>query len=250
LVLVAKATASHREIVLYDPRRAGASDGRIDTDVSRSDGWAILDALIPSYKRNVYDCDPPDAPGRTVASLNDDDGDDDDDFGWSDGSSLGDARARGDIVPFVDSVSTGAFTRAGAKQTLYAVRIGECGAIHAEDYGTTLLAVREGKSVVARALVPGGTTVEALFDLDGDGHLEVLLVHHAVFTSVLMEYGSIVRFERGRRRWVDDFDDLLNDNCHSQFPESRRYSIVRAIIDPDAPIRFVLEGGSEDCGGP
>ena len=62
---------------------------------------------------------------------------------------LASARNAGQIVPSVSDLVTGSFTAPGQTETAYLIFTGECGASHAENYGSKRIAIFAGQQLVA-----------------------------------------------------------------------------------------------------
>src|SRR6476660_6526065 len=59
------------------------------------------------------------------------------------------ARKAGQIAPSIIDSTTGSFTAAGQTQTAYLISVSECGASHADNFGTSRLAIFSGQQLVA-----------------------------------------------------------------------------------------------------
>src|ERR1044072_5174671 len=58
------------------------------------------------------------------------------------------ARNGGQIVPTIVDSATGSFTATGQTQTLYVIAVNECGASHADNYGSKRVAIMAGPQLV------------------------------------------------------------------------------------------------------
>ena len=123
------------------------------------------------------------------------------------------SRKAGDFVPEPFEVATGAFTAARASQKLYLVTNGECGATHADNFGSVTLAVFEGDTVVAQANTWGGSAIQDVLDLDGDGKEEILLSSGFTNMGETIESVKLVRFDGTDLVTVKDFGKVYEDEC-------------------------------------
>ena len=130
------------------------------------------------------------------------------------------ARNAGQIVPvIVDSVS-GSFTAAGQAQTLYVISVGECNASHADNFGTKRVAIFSGQQLVADLDVDFRNTIEKKLDLNLDGIDELLMTSGDMEQGTLIEMASLLSFEKGRLKVLEDFGTVTEDSCASGFPGS------------------------------
>jgi hypothetical protein len=158
------------------------------------------------------------------------------------------ARLAGDFAPRALEVVDGAFTKAGAKQRAYLLHNAECGATHADNFGTATLAVFEGEQVVARANLPGGASIAGVFDLDGDGVRELLVTFGFTNMGEHVESASLRRFEGERLVELRDFGQVESSSCESEIaPKAQEVTTVRAIVRPGAPPEFRTETKRSAC---
>src|SRR5688572_112787 len=71
------------------------------------------------------------------------------DFAGGGGDYLSAARKAGQIAPLVSESVTGSFTAPGQTQTAYVIYVNECGASHADNYGSKRVAIFSGQQLVA-----------------------------------------------------------------------------------------------------
>ena len=130
------------------------------------------------------------------------------------------ARNAGQIVPaIVDSV-TGSFTAPGQTQTLYVISVSECNASHADNFGTKRVAIFSGQQLVADLDVDFRSTIEKKLDLNLDGLDELLMTSGDMAQGTLIEMASLLSFENGRLKVLEDFGTVTEDSCASGFPGS------------------------------
>jgi hypothetical protein len=158
------------------------------------------------------------------------------------------ARAQGDFVPFVFEVAAGSFTAPRVSQTLYLITVGECGAIHAENWGSNLLAVFQGDAVVAQSIIAGGSSIGGVFDLDGDGQSEFLLAGGYTGMGETIVVAQLSRFDHAKLVNVKSFGQVLNDSCGSIDPNrGSKFSVIRALAQPVKPLEFHVEQVTKPC---
>src|ERR1041385_3160229 len=130
------------------------------------------------------------------------------------------ARNAGQIVPaIVDSVN-GSFTASGQAQTLYVISVSECNASHADNFGTKRVAIFNGQQLVADLDVDFRSTIEKKLDLNLDGLDELLMTSGDMAQGTLIEMASLLSFENGRLKVLEDFGTVTEDSCGSGFPGS------------------------------
>jgi hypothetical protein len=158
------------------------------------------------------------------------------------------ARAAGDFVPSLREVASGSFTERGKPQRLYRIDVGECGASHADHYGSTMLAVFEAEALVASALLEGGTSLNSVFDFDGDGWNEVLLTQGDTHQGENTLSARLVRFEGVRLVVLRSFGEVLDDSCWGGSPgATSTFSVIRARLTAGQPPRFRVVKRSRRC---
>ncbi len=211
--------AAAAEIILDDPR-TNARDARVVDEIDKAEEAGILRKLFPKYLTDEDNC----------SGVADD---------------LEGARRRGDIVPTVRAKASGAFTYARRTQTLYLVFVGECGASHADNFGSTMIAVVQDGAIVGRA-VTGGSSIAGIFDLDGDGRQEVLLGSGYTNMGITVSSASLVRVETTSIHTVIDFGQVYEDNCASvEEMKKQEFSVIYAT--PGSPPTFRKQPMTRPC---
>ena len=130
------------------------------------------------------------------------------------------ARNAGQIVPaIVDSVN-GSFTAAGQTQTLYVISVSECNASHADNFGSKRVAIFNGQQLVADVDVDFRNSIAKKLDLNLDGLDELLMTSGDMAQGTLIEMASLLSFENGHVKVLEDFGTVTEDSCGSGFPGS------------------------------
>ena len=143
------------------------------------------------------------------------------DFAGSNGEDyLAAARKAGQMVPSITDVVTGSFTTAGQTQTAYLISVSECNASHADNFGTTRLAIFSGQQLVADVDTDFMSSLVRKTDLDGNGIDELLMNSSYMGQGNLTEMATLATFENGRRRVLNDFGTVVEDSCASAMPGS------------------------------
>jgi len=130
------------------------------------------------------------------------------------------ARNAGQIVPVIVDSATGSFTAAGQTQTAYVISVGECYASHADNFGTKRVAIFSGQQLVADMDVNFRGAIARKTDLNGDGVDELLMTTGDMNQGTLIEMASLVSFQNGRLRVIEDFGTVTDDSCASEAPGS------------------------------
>lgn len=208
-----------REVLIYGD--TASTDPKIET-VPQAEQSRILRRVFPKYLTDAQKCSP------NITSIDD-------------------SRRRGEMVPRVVSAASGSFTAAGVSQRLYVIFVGECGATHADNFGSGLVVTFQNDAIVARATISGSSAIQHLFDLDGDGRLELLI------TSGFMNYGamtmsaSLEQVGATSLTTLKDFGEVMASNCAGAFEtKEEQVSTIRALTSPGhAPIfRVTTKKGS------
>jgi hypothetical protein len=164
------------------------------------------------------------------------------------GSDLASSRRAGDFVPSAFEVAMGSFTAPHAKQALYMITNGECGATHADNWGSITLAVIENNAVVAKENIGGGSSLHGVFDIDSDGKAEILTTSGFTNQGSTTESATLHRFDNGKLVEVKSFGEVYSGNCAGPFdPKKEDYTVVRAIVRPGAAPEFKMEKKSRPC---
>jgi len=144
------------------------------------------------------------------------------------------ARNAGQIVPaIVDSVS-GSFTAPGQTQTLYVISVSECNASHADNFGTKRVAIFNGQQLVADVDVDFRNSIAKKLDLNLDGLDELLMTSGDMAQGTLIEMASLLSFENGHVKVLEDFGTVTEDSCASGFPGS----MAKGSVIWFAPVPF------------
>lgn len=130
------------------------------------------------------------------------------------------ARKAGMIVPSITDAVTGSFTAAGQTQTAYVISVSECNASHADNFGTTRVAIFSGQQLVADVDNDFMGIIIRKLDIDGNGIDELLVNSSYMGQGTLTEMAVLVSFENGRRRVLNDFGTVVEDSCASESPGS------------------------------
>jgi hypothetical protein len=138
----------------------------------------------------------------------------------NDADPLAAARKAGQIVPSVVDVETGSFTTPGQTQTAYVIEVSECNASHADNFGTKRVAIFSGQQLVADVDADFMRGIVRKTDLNGDGIDELLMMSSDMAQGTLTEMATLVSFQNGRRRVLQDFGTVVEDSCASGSPGS------------------------------
>ena len=162
---------------------------------------------------------------------------------------LGAARKAGQIVPSIADVETGSFTAPGQSQTLYIIDVSECNASHADNFGTKRVAIFSGQQLVADVDTDFAISVVKKTDLNSDGVDELLMITSYMGQGTLTEMATLVSFQNGRRRVIQDFGTVVEDSCASGFPSSTSEASVIYISDvtPGQMPKITQENYSSSC---
>lgn len=153
------------------------------------------------------------------------------DFESSGDNYLASARNAGQMVPSVGTMATGSFTAPGQTQTAYVIWTGECGASHADNYGSKRVAIFSGQQLVANVDSDFNGNIIRKTDLNNDGVDELLMSASDMAMGTLIEVAVLVEFRNGRRRVIEDFGTVVEDSCASGFPGSSSKASVLSMSD-------------------
>lgn len=143
------------------------------------------------------------------------------DFDASNGDDrLAAARKAGQMVPSITAMATGSFTAAGQTQTAYVIEVSECNATHADNFGTKRLAIFSGQQLVADVDADFMREIVRKTDLNGDGIDELLMTSGDMAQGTLIEMATLVSFQNGRRKVLQEFGTVVEDSCASGFKGS------------------------------
>jgi hypothetical protein len=141
------------------------------------------------------------------------------------------ARNAGQIVPSIVDMATGSFTTPGRPETLYVISVSECGASHADNFGTKRVAIFAGQQLVADVDVDFKSSIVRKTDLNGDGMEELLVASGDMHQGVLDEVAALIDFQKGRVRIIEDFGAVTEDSCGSGIAGSSSKASVVSISD-------------------
>ena len=153
------------------------------------------------------------------------------DFPMTEDNYLASARKAGQIVPLIGDSATGSFTAAGQNQTAYVIWTGECGASHADNYGSKRVAIFSGQQLVADLDADFKSGIVRKTDLNSDGIDELLMTNGDMAQGVVIEVASLVEFRNSRMRVIEDFGTVIEDSCGAAFSGSSSKASVLSMSD-------------------
>ena len=164
---------------------------------------------------------------------------------------LAEARKAGQMVPSIVDMTTGSFTAANQTQTLYVISVSECNASHADNFGTKRVAIFSGQQLVSDVDADFASSIVRKTDLNSDGIDELLMSTGDMAQGTLTEMTTLVSFQGGRRRVIQDFGAVVEDSCAAERPESTSDASVLYISDvvPGNMPRITQENYSASCRG-
>ncbi len=167
----------------------------------------------------------------------------------SDTDHLKAARNAGQIVPSILDSATGSFTVAGRPETLYVISVSECNASHAENFGTKRVAIFAGPQLIANVDADFKSGIASKTDLNGDGLNELLMMGGDMNQGILIEIATLVEFQHGRLRVVEDLGTVMEDACASGIPGSSSRASVISYSDagPGKMPRLRIENYETSC---
>jgi len=162
------------------------------------------------------------------------------------------ARKAGMIVPSITDVVTGSFTMAGQTQTAYIIWVSECNASHADNFGTTRLAIFSGPQLVADVDTDFMGFIVRKTDLDGNGIDELLMNSSYMGQGTLTEMATLASFENGRRHVLNDFGTVIEDSCASAMPgsDSKAAVLYTSAFVPGLKPTITQENYAASCRNP
>jgi hypothetical protein len=171
------------------------------------------------------------------------------DFESSGDNYLASARNAGQMVPLVGAMETGSFTAPGQTQTAYVIWIGECGASHADNYGSKRVAIFSGQQLVANVDSDFNGNIIRKTDLDSDGVDELLMSASDMAMGTLIEAAVLVEFRKGRRRVIEEFGTVVEDSCASGFPGSASKASVLSMseLEPGKMPKLRIDNYVSSC---
>lgn len=144
---------------------------------------------------------------------------------------LASARRAGQFAPSVEDSEAGSFTAPYQTQTAYLIYVNECGATHADNYGSKRVAIFAGQQLVAEVDSDFKGIIVRKTDLDTDGIDELLMSAGDMGQGTLIEVAALVEFRNGRRREIEDFGTVVEDSCASGFAGSSSKASVLSMSD-------------------
>jgi len=164
---------------------------------------------------------------------------------------LAEARKAGQMVPSIIDMTTGSFTAANQTQTLYVISVSECNASHADNFGTKRVAIFSGQQLVADVDADFASSIVRKTDLNSDGIDELLMNTGDMSMGTLTEMATLVSFQGGRRRVIQDFGAVVEDSCAAEMPSSTSEASVIYISDvvPGNMPKLTQENYSSSCRG-
>lgn len=139
------------------------------------------------------------------------------------------ARKAGQMVPSITDMATGSFTAAGQTQTAYVIEVSECNASHADNFGTKRVAIFSGQQLLADVDADFMREIVRKTDLNADGIDELLMTSGDMAQGTLIEMATLVSFQNGRRRVLQEFGTVVEDSCASGFQGSASKASVLYI---------------------
>jgi len=136
------------------------------------------------------------------------------------------ARKAGQIAPSIIDSATGSFTAAGQTQTAYVISVAECGASHAENFGSDRIAIFSGPQLVADLDLDFRSSIVRKTDLNADGIDELLMTSGWTGQGTIIESAALLGFQNGTLQVIEDFKTVNEDSCGSGFPGSTAKAAV------------------------
>jgi len=139
------------------------------------------------------------------------------------------SRKAGQIAPSIIDSATGSFTAAGQTQTAYVISVAECGASHAEHWGSDRIAIFNGQQLVADLDIGFRSSIVRKTDLNADGVHELLMTSGWTGQGTLIEAAALLSFQNGTLQVIEDFETVVEDGCDSGFEGSSARASVLSI---------------------
>ncbi len=222
LALLASLFAAEQPKALFD-FRAAAPQSNSTPPPSSEMRQKLLSAIFPRYLQSEAAC----RPNATATDTG-----------------LRVSRETGQIVPQIQAEATGSFTRAGARQQLYLIKVGECGATGRNYFGTYRAAVFEDGRLVVSAASPGDS-IPVVRDIDGDGIDQLLIAGCGSGTGEVHCAAVLVSMSGGSLRTVRKFESVYSDPCGYSLDLSITAVAIR--YSPGRPPRFFEDRYEAAC---
>jgi hypothetical protein len=132
------------------------------------------------------------------------------------------ARKAGEIVPSITDMIQGSLTASGQTQTAYIFSVSECFASHADNFGTSRIAIFDGTNLVADLDLDFRNNLLRKTDLDGDGFDELLMSSGYMNQGILVESAALLSFKDGKMTVIEDFGQVSENSCASGLPGSEK----------------------------
>jgi hypothetical protein len=137
---------------------------------------------------------------------------------------LSQARARGTVAPRVERMRAGSFSAPGASEMLFDVAVRECGATHADNWGTHRLVLLGGGKIISDLPLAG--RLAGSVDLDGDGRHEILVQGSGTGQGVTAVTLTVARLEPSGLVTVKDLGVVYEGTCGSRDPDGEEVTLV------------------------
>ena len=92
----------------------------------------------------------------------------------------------------------------------------ECNASHAENFGTSRVAIFSGQQLLANLDVNFRNSIVKKLDLNGDGIDELLMAGGDTHQGITTEVAAVLEFPNGRLHVIRDFGTVSIDECESE----------------------------------
>jgi hypothetical protein len=207
--------------LIYDPQHPQPG---LEKNVDATEADGVLHRLFPSFLTNADDC-------------------------ATDVRDLEDARNRGQFVPSVDTKLQGAFTASGKNETVYLLKLNECGAPHSEDFGSAMFAVNDDSSFTVKAILDGqgSTAVHRVIDA-GNGTKELVLTQGSTGQGETDELVKLAKITTAGVTVVKDFNTVYTDNCGTdEQPLQENFSIITQVLKAGGGVDFTLDKRTAGC---
>ena len=171
------------------------------------------------------------------------------DFAGGGDDYLGAARKAGQIAPLVSDAVMGSFTAPGQTQTAYVIYTNECGATHADNFGSKRVAIFSGQQLVADVDSDFMSGIVRKTDLNSDGVDELLMTSGDMAQGTLIQMAQLVEFKNGRKHVIEEFGTVVEDSCASGFPGSASKASVLSMSDlePGKMPKLKMENYVSSC---